>query len=120
MRENLPLPCRSQLPMVITGPINLLLAIDREGKCAAHASLVTGKLPDWEDRIESRRSNTMVRWVSLATAWKTRQMSKWKVKKDGGVFDQFTGCTITPRKIVKAVHSALMFVDSNPGVFFDE
>jgi len=33
----------------------------------------------------------------------------WKVKKDGGDFDQFTGATITPRAVVKAVKGALEF-----------
>ncbi|MBL4774617.1 MAG: RnfABCDGE type electron transport complex subunit G [Mariprofundus sp.] len=33
----------------------------------------------------------------------------WAVKKDGGDFDQFTGATITPRAVVKAVQGALMF-----------
>jgi len=32
----------------------------------------------------------------------------WKVKKDGGEFDQFTGATITPRAIVAAVHKTLV------------
>jgi electron transport complex protein RnfG len=29
------------------------------------------------------------------------------VKKDGGDFDQFTGATITPRAVVKAVREGL-------------
>lgn len=33
----------------------------------------------------------------------------WKVRKDGGDFDQFTGATITPRAVVKAVKGALLF-----------
>ena len=37
---------------------------------------------------------------------------KWKVKRDGGVFDQFTGATITPRSIVKAVKNCLVYVKS--------
>jgi electron transport complex protein RnfG len=32
------------------------------------------------------------------------------VKRDGGVFDQFTGATITPRAIVQAVKNTLLFV----------
>ena len=33
----------------------------------------------------------------------------WAVKKDGGTFDQFTGATITPRAVVRAVKKALLF-----------
>jgi len=38
---------------------------------------------------------------------------RWKVKKDGGDFDQFTGATITPRAVVKAVKSALQFFNTH-------
>ena len=37
----------------------------------------------------------------------------WKVKKDGGDFDQFTGATISPRAVVKAVKAALVFFNSH-------
>lgn len=38
---------------------------------------------------------------------------RWLVKKDGGDFDQFTGATITPRAVVKAVRGALEFYRAN-------
>jgi len=44
---------------------------------------------------------------------KTLGNSKWKVKKDGGDFDQFTGATITPRAVVKAVNKGLLFYKEN-------
>lgn len=37
----------------------------------------------------------------------------WRVKKDGGDFDQFVGATITPRAVVTAIHNALLFFESN-------
>ena len=36
---------------------------------------------------------------------------EWKVKRDGGAFDQFTGATITPRAVVQAVHLCLVYFD---------
>jgi len=33
----------------------------------------------------------------------------WRVKKDGGQFDQITGATISPRAVVKAVKGGLEF-----------
>ncbi|PIP02630.1 MAG: NADH:ubiquinone oxidoreductase subunit RnfG [Zetaproteobacteria bacterium CG23_combo_of_CG06-09_8_20_14_all_54_7] len=38
---------------------------------------------------------------------------RWQVKKDGGDFDQFTGATITPRAVVRAVKAALLFYRHN-------
>ncbi|ORJ57445.1 RnfABCDGE type electron transport complex subunit G [Geothermobacter hydrogeniphilus] len=34
----------------------------------------------------------------------------WRVKKDGGQFDQITGATISPRAVVKAVKQGLEFL----------
>ena len=84
----------------------------------ARVSSVTRKRPDWEIVLKADAATGQMDFE--APAWKIPTDEKWKVKKDGGVFDQFTGATITPRKIVKAIHTALMYVDSNPGVFFDE
>ncbi len=38
---------------------------------------------------------------------------RWKVRRDGGDFDAFTGATITPRAIVKAVRLTLEFYQGN-------
>ena len=54
-------------------------------------------------------------WITKDTQWlnsfvnKTLVNAQWLVKKDGGDFDQFTGATITPRAVVKAVHQGLLF-----------
>jgi len=51
--------------------------------------------------------------ITKNTAWLKSFVSKtldnvtWKVKKDGGDFDQFTGATITPRAVIKAVKKGL-------------
>ena len=46
--------------------------------------------------------------------------SNWKVKKDGGQFDQFTGATITPRAIVEAVKQSLYYFDTHRNELFKE
>jgi electron transport complex protein RnfG len=45
-------------------------------------------------------------------------LSKWKVKRDGGVFDQFTGATITPRAVVQAVKNTLLYYRQNADKIF--
>ncbi len=101
-----------------SGPINLLLAIDRQGNILGVRVVSHLETPGLGDRIESRRSD----WLQLFPGKSVDNPSHedWKVKKDGGVFDQFTGATITPRKIVKAIHKALIYAEAEPGVFFDE
>ncbi len=48
------------------------------------------------------------------------QPDGWAVKKDGGVFDQFTGATITPRAVVRAVKGGLEFFATHRAELLDE
>ena len=100
------------------GPINLLMAIDRQQRVMGVRVVSHQETPGLGDRIEQRRTD----WVDSFRGKSLQDPPEklWKVKKDGGVFDQFTGATITPRKTVKAIHRALEYVEQQPGVFFDE
>jgi electron transport complex protein RnfG len=33
---------------------------------------------------------------------------QWRVKRDGGTFDAFTGATIIPRAVVNATHTTVV------------
>ncbi len=49
---------------------------------------------------------------------KNQDNVKWRVKKDGGDFDQFSGATITPRAVVGAVKRGLdFFVEKKEAIF---
>ena len=37
----------------------------------------------------------------------------WKIKRDGGEFDQLTGASVTPRAVVKAIRETLEYFDAN-------
>ena len=39
--------------------------------------------------------------------------SDWKVKKEGGDFDQFTGATITPRAVVNQILKSLQYFEND-------
>ena len=67
--------------------------------------------PGLGDGIEIQRSNWIETFVGKSLS--NPNESQWKVKRDGGVFDQFTGATITPRAVVGAVHKALLFFNTN-------
>ncbi|OQY50774.1 MAG: electron transport complex subunit RsxG [Candidatus Parabeggiatoa sp. nov. 2] len=98
----------SVAPDGYSGRIRLLVGINYEGILVGVRVLSHQETPGLGDNIEVRRSD----WIfgfngrSLNNPNKT---TAWKVKRDGGVFDQFTGATITPRAIVKAVHKTLLF-----------
>ncbi len=40
------------------------------------------------------------------------------MKRDGGEFDQFTGATVTPRAIVKAVRNALLYAQEKGAALY--
>lgn len=48
-------------------------------------------------------------WFKALFKGKSLENADWRVKKDGGEFDQITGATISPRAIVKAVKGGLEF-----------
>jgi electron transport complex protein RnfG len=94
-------------PNGYNGSIYLLVGIYADGSLAGVRVTLHRETPGLGDAIEENRSD----WI-LGFAGKSLQdptEKKWKVKRDGGEFDQFTGATITPRAVVKAVHSALLY-----------
>lgn len=98
------------------GAIRLLIAINYKGSLIGVRVLSHQETPGLGDKIELRRSN----WI---LTFNQRSLSNpnpeaWKVKKDGGEFDQLTGATITPRAIVKAVYKTLVFYQKNRQLVF--
>jgi len=89
------------------GAIHLLVAIDAQGQLLGVRVLEHHETPGLGDRIDERRSD----WIhgfdgrSLGDP----PVERWQVRKDGGDFDQFTGATVTPRAIVRAVRNALVY-----------
>ncbi len=89
------------------GPIRLMVGITAAGVISGVRVLHHRETPGLGDDIELRHSD----WIESfrGTARGAPPDGDWKVKRDGGVFDQFTGATVTPRAVVGAVHRALMF-----------
>lgn len=92
-----------------SGPINLLVAIRYNGELAGVRVINHRETPGLGDAIEADRSD----WIHSFSGKSLNNPGPagWKVKKDGGQFDQFTGATVTPRAVVKAVHNALKYYE---------
>lgn len=90
-----------------TGNIHLLVAIDQAGKLLGVRVTQHRETPGLGDAIEAERSD----WIRIFEGRSLRDPTaeKWKVKRDGGVFDQLTGATITPRAVVRAVRACLEY-----------
>jgi len=89
------------------GTIKLLVAVDLAGQIGGVRVLAHKETPGLGDGIEVERSPWIEQFYGYSLNAPDTQ--GWKVKKDGGVIDQFTGATITPRAVVKAIHRALIF-----------
>ncbi|WP_319529261.1 RnfABCDGE type electron transport complex subunit G [uncultured Cohaesibacter sp.] len=93
------------------GPILALLAVDREGTILGVRVLQHAETPGLGDKIEANRSS----WIDSFTGQSFAKLpeEKWKVKKDGGYFDQLSGATITPRAVVQSVKGGVDFFTSH-------
>jgi electron transport complex protein RnfG len=89
------------------GTIRLLVGIDYQGTLVGVRVVSHQETPGLGDKIEERRSP----WILSFTGRSLDNPSEagWNVKRDGGIFDQFTGATITPRAVVKAIRRTLLF-----------
>jgi electron transport complex protein RnfG len=100
------------------GAIVCVMGVSREGKILGVRVIKHTETPGLGDRIETDKSN----WIySFTGKWLgDPPADKWAVKKDGGVFDQFAGATITPRGVVKAVKGGLEFFAREKSELLDE
>jgi Na+-translocating ferredoxin:NAD+ oxidoreductase subunit G len=89
------------------GPISLVMGIDRNGEILGVRVIAHVETPGLGDKIEISKS----KWALSFNGKSLNNLTveQWAVKKDGGVFDQFAGATITPRKVVQAIKRGLEF-----------
>ena len=93
------------------GPIEIILGIDDKNTLLGVRVISHSETPGLGDKIDANKDN----WITKFSGHSLSNTSaeNWRVKKDGGVFDQFSGATITPRAVVKAIHNGLLFFAEN-------
>jgi electron transport complex protein RnfG len=93
------------------GNIVCVMGVSREGKILGVRVISHKETPGLGDKIEPAKA----KWIFDFDAKFLGEppIEKWAVKKDGGVFDQFAGATITPRGVVNAVKGGLEFFEQN-------
>jgi len=100
------------------GPIDCMMGIDRNGHVTGVRVIKHKETPGLGDKIDPAKSHWIYEFDGKYLG--DPPADKWAVKKDGGVFDQFAGATITPRGVVKAVKGGLEFFDKYRAQLFDE
>lgn len=101
----------STAPDGYNGNIELIIAINMDGSVSGVRVLKHQETPGLGDELELIKSN----WITTFTGKKlfSEKDNRWAVTKDNGIFDQFTGATITPRAVVKAVKKTLLYFKDN-------
>ena len=100
------------------GDIRLLAGIAFDGTVLGVRIISHRETPGLGDPIELERSDCVLGFTGKSLDNPDSQ--GWAVKKDGGEFDQFTGATISPRAVVRAVHNTLVYFAANRHSLFDE
>jgi electron transport complex protein RnfG len=103
-------------PNGYSGTIKLLVGVSIDDQITGVRVVNHKETPGLGDAIDADRSD----WI-LGFSGKSLQqpsLQKWKVKKDGGYFDQFTGATISPRAVVMAVKNTLLYFKAHKQELF--
>ena len=99
-------------PNGYSGPIRLLVAIEPGGTVLAARVLQHKETPGLGDFIETRKSDWIARFTGRSP--QSPAPAGWRVRKDGGEFDQYTGATVTSRAIAGAVARSLALFERRP------
>jgi electron transport complex protein RnfG len=108
--------------MIVTAPdgyngdIRLLIGIDSSATILGVRVISHRETPGLGDPIEISKSDWILGFISKSL--QNPEDTGWAVKRDGGQFDQFTGATISPRAVVRAVHNALRYFETNERSLF--
>ena len=100
-----------------SGDIRALVGIRNDGTVAGVRVVAHRETPGLGDKVDLRKSQ----WI---LGFENRSLTdppppSWAVKKEGGVFDQFTGATVTPRAVILATRRALEYAVTNNDVLFE-
>ncbi len=79
---------------------------------------VTGhkETPGLGDKIHMDKSDWILQFTDISTG--DIKPDNWRVKKDGGKFDAFTGATITPRAVLSAIYKNIEYFKLNKEQIF--
>lgn len=93
-----------------SGRIGLILAVAADGRLLAQRVTAHKETPGLGDYIDPKKDRNKARpWITQFSNmdFGTVPREKWRVKKDGGRFDQMSGATISARAVTNASGRAL-------------
>lgn len=88
-----------------SGAVRLIVGVNRDGSIAGARVISHKETPGLGDKIELKKSDWILSFNGHSL--ESPPVEQWTVKKNGGYFDQFTGATVTPRAVTKAIKRTL-------------
>ena len=101
-----------------TGAIEFLVGLRRDGSIIGVRVTHHRETPGLGDKIELRKSHWILSFNGKSMF--NPPAPQWRVKRDGGTFDQFTGATVTPRAMVHAIHNTLLYAHQHRDELFTD
>jgi Na+-translocating ferredoxin:NAD+ oxidoreductase subunit G len=99
-----------------SGAIHLLVGVNVHGEIDGVRVVQHRETPGLGDDIEVERSDWILSFDHRSVG--DPPLARWAVRRDGGVFDQFTGATITARAVVTAVRDTLLYFEAHRDIVF--
>ena len=94
-----------------SGAISMIIGINFNGSIAGVRVVEHRETPGLGDKVDLKKSDWILSFNGKSLV--NPQASGWKVKKEGGDYDQFTGATITPRAVVNQVLKTLQYFEDD-------
>ncbi|RWU22435.1 electron transporter RnfG [Pseudomonas alkylphenolica] len=93
------------------GPLELLIAIDNQGRVIGTTVLRQQETPGLGARLVETGNHWLEHFNGASR--QTTPDAGWALKRDSGQFDQLAGATVTSRAAINAVHDALRYFDDH-------
>jgi len=102
------------------GKIRLIIALRADGPILGVRAISHKETPGLGDYIEPKKDKNKTRpWISQFEGLAASSPeAAWKVKKDGGTLDFYSGATVTPRAVARAIHKAARFTGEHKDQLF--
>lgn len=104
------------------GRIELAVAVSNDGRISGIRATSHKETPGLGDYIDPRKDKNRNRpWITQFNGMGYDQVvpEKWRVRRDGGVFDYHIGATISARAVTNMSGQALSFANSHREALFD-
>ena len=105
-------------PNGYSGSIRLVVGINNDQSIGGVRVVSHRETPGLGDKIELAKNDWILSFNGKSLSDPTPE--QWAVRKDGGIFDQFTGATITPRAIVSSVRDTLLWSAQHQQRLFEQ